>query len=318
MRRRSFLAATPLVLLAACGSTPTTPVNANPTGSVYGPTTPAATIAGSALPANELPTATGAFGEKPTITFPTSGPPPKLQRAIITEGTGAAVVSGDQLVANYLGIVWGGTTAFDNSYDRNKPSVFQIGTGAVVKGWDVGLVGLKVGTRVMLTLSPSDGYGAAGNSGAGIKGTDTLVFVIDIVDTLGKTRFGQADAVVQPTPANAPLVTGAPGTAPTLTIPAGLPEPTATKVDIIALGTGAPLVEGDVYLQYAAYDWRGAAQGATWDTTGPSKVTLSKTNLPQLADLIGIPVGSRIVLQLAADTANSTPASAFVMDIIYQ
>ena len=318
MRRRSFIAATPLVLLVACGKTEVA-VNSNPTGEIYGPPTPPAATAGTAIPAEQLPKASGAFGEKPTITFPTSAPPPKLQRALLVEGTGPAVAPGDQLVANFLGIVWGSGTAFDNSYDRGKAGVFQLGTGtgAVIKGWDVGLVGLTTGTRVLLTLSPSDGYGASGNSGAGIKGTDTLVFVIDVVDTLGKKRFGQADAVVQPDPANSPIITGKPGTVPTLTIPAGLAEPAAVKLDVLAKGTGAAVVEGDVYLQIAAYDWKGAAQGATWDRSGPQKVPLS-AKLTQLVGLIGVPVGSRVLLQVPADASSGSPASAFVVDIIYQ
>ena len=57
-----------------------------------------------------------------------------------------------------------------------------IGEGEVIKGWDQGLVGQKVGSRVMLVIPPDDGYGTSGNTSAGIKGSDTLVFVVDILD----------------------------------------------------------------------------------------------------------------------------------------
>ena len=91
------------------------------------------------------------------------------------------------MVTNYLGQIWGGKV-FDNSYDRGTTSAFQIGVGKVVPGWDTALVGVPVGSRVMLSLPPADGYGSAGNSGAGITGTDTLVFVVDIVQAIPRDR----------------------------------------------------------------------------------------------------------------------------------
>lgn len=321
MRIRSLLVAVPLVLLAACGgSTTATVVNTSPTGSVQGPETPAATAVGTASAA-EMPTATGAFGEKPVISFPSDTPPPGLQRQVLVEGTGPEVQTGENLVANYLGVVWGGTTAFDNSYDRGAASVFQIGVGAVVKGWDVGLVGMKVGSRVLLTLSPSDGYGTAGRA-PDISGTDTLVFVIDIVNSLGASSFGQADATPQPQDAAAPQVGGDLGGIPTVTIPAGLAEPTELKTTVIALGTGKPVAYGDLYAQYGVFDWQGVKQVATWEaadgaTPGPQKIALS-ADVTQLAGLVGIPIGSRVLLQIPADAESSSPTSAIVLDLVYE
>ena len=57
----------------------------------------------------------------------------------------------------------------------------MIGEDQVIKGWETGLVGQTVGSRVLLVVPPADGYGTAGDSQAGIKGTDTLVFVVDIL-----------------------------------------------------------------------------------------------------------------------------------------
>ncbi len=329
MRIRPFIAVLPLLLLAACGTEPEVAVNSSPTGQVYGPATPAATVAGTAIPAAQLPSASGKFGEKPILTFPTTPPPPNLQRATISEGTGTEVKTGDTVIVNYLGQVWGGATAFDNSYDEGKSAFdFAIGTEAVVSGWDAGLVGVKAGSRVMLTLSPSDGYGAKGNEGAGIKGTDTLVFVIDVVATLSKDQMGQADAVVQPETADLPIINGALGAIPTgSTIPDGTTEPTEVTTTVIAEGTGAPVVDAPVYLQFAAYGYDGVQQGATWDSSGPSKVE-TLADIPELAGLIGIPVGSRVLLQIpgtaelpataSAEAQPASPAAIFVMDIIYQ
>ncbi len=283
---------------------------------MFGPSTPAATAVGTDLPAEQFPGVTGGFGEAPTISFPSTPAPPKLQRKILVEGTGAELKAGDQLVANYYGIVWGGSKPFDSSYERGKPSVFQIGVRQVVSGWDVGLVGLKVGTRVLLTLSPSDGYGTAGKA-PDITGTDTLVFVIDVVETLGSGQFGQSDAAVQPAPADAPVVTGAPGTAPDLTIPAGLAEPKEIKLDVLAKGTGAPVAFGELYVQLGAWDWTGALQQATWKQAGPTKVTLT-ASVAALAKLVGVPVGSRVLVQIPADESQGSPASAIVLDVLYQ
>ena len=315
MRIRQLIAVVSLLALAACGKSAGT-VDNNPTGPVYGPATPAATAVGTASPA-ELPTVTGGLGVAPTVTFPASGPPPKLQRSILVEGTGKPIETGDLMVSNYYGIIWGADKPFNNSYDQKKTVSFRIGVNAVVKGWDVGLLGVKTGSRVLLTLSPSEGYGLTGSTDVGIKGTDTIVFVIDVLAALGTQEFGQADAVLQTPPANSPTVVGAPGTEPTLSFPPGLAEPTAPKLDIIAKGNGAPVAYGNVYLQFTAYDWTGVQQGATWQSTGAQEVPLSAEQT-QLQGLVGVPVGSRVLLQVPADEENSTPAVAYVMDVIYQ
>ncbi|RPF26051.1 FKBP-type peptidyl-prolyl cis-trans isomerase [Georgenia muralis] len=129
---------------------------------------------------NELPTATGGFGEKPELTFPPTGAPEGLQVKVLEQGDGAAVEAGQTIVVNYLGQTWGGHV-FDNSYDRGSSISFPIGMGVVIGGWDDGLVGRQIGSRLLLSIPPEDGYGPAGVPQAGIKGGDTLVFVVDIL-----------------------------------------------------------------------------------------------------------------------------------------
>ena len=110
-------------------------------------------------------------------------PDPKateLGKAVLVEGTGPAVEKGQQIVANYIGQVYGADAPFDNSYARPDPALFEIGTGAVVKGWDQGLVGAKVGSRVLLEIPPALGYGKKGQ-GEDIPGNSTLYFVVDIL-----------------------------------------------------------------------------------------------------------------------------------------
>ncbi len=129
----------------------------------------------------QLPSATGGFGEKPVITFPTPQAPAGLQVEVLVEGDGPEIAAGDNIVVHYLGQSWGGSV-FDNSYDRGATIDFPIGIGAVIGGWDQGLPGKKLGSRILLSIPPELGYGQRGIPQAGIAGGATLVFVIDLVD----------------------------------------------------------------------------------------------------------------------------------------
>src|SRR5699024_8555806 len=116
---------------------------------------------------------------------------------VLSSGDGPTTVAGDWLVVNYLGQVWGGAV-FDNSYDKDSTFTVQVGgpQPMVVAGWDVGLRGVPGGSRVLLTFPPQDGYGSAGKP-PDISGTDTLMFVVDIVRVIGADAGGDADAVPQ-------------------------------------------------------------------------------------------------------------------------
>ena len=130
-----------------------------------------------------MPTVEGAKGAKPVLAFPEGEAPEGLQVQVLDAGDGQVVEAGDTIVANYLGQIWGGDV-FDNSYDRGQPLDFQIGVGAVIRGWDDGLVGQRVGSRVLLSIPSELGYGKRGVPQAGIKGGDTLVFVTEILGVI--------------------------------------------------------------------------------------------------------------------------------------
>ena len=110
----------------------------------------------------------------------TPKPDGKLKSAALIEGSGDAVEKGQTITVNYLGQVYDAAAPFDESYSKT-PASFAIGVGQVVPGWDKTLVGAKVGSRMILAIPPAEGYGDAGNEQAGIKGTDTLFFVVDIL-----------------------------------------------------------------------------------------------------------------------------------------
>ena len=129
-----------------------------------------------------LPTVTaGAAGKGPTITIPKTAAPKTLQVKTLIKGTGPVVKKGNYIVVQYTGVNYRTGKVFDSSWSRSAPWATVIGEGQVIPGWDTGLVGQTVGSRVLLVIPPADGYGKTGSSSAGIKGTDTLVFAIDII-----------------------------------------------------------------------------------------------------------------------------------------
>ncbi|NPC96395.1 FKBP-type peptidyl-prolyl cis-trans isomerase [Nocardioides sp. zg-DK7169] len=112
----------------------------------------------------------------------TDAPKPngKLRAADLVVGDGAKVESGQTIKVNYLGQVYGGKAPFDESFSKS-PASFAIGAGQVIKGWDKALVGRTIGSRVLVAIPPAWGYGEKGQPAAGIKGTDTLYFVVDVL-----------------------------------------------------------------------------------------------------------------------------------------
>lgn len=102
-------------------------------------------------PASNTITADSPNGATPTVSE-------NVKIEDLEEGTGPEVKSGDTVVMHYTGTLVDGTK-FDSSLDRNEPFETQIGVGQVIKGWDTGVVGMKVGGKRKLTIPPSLGYG---------------------------------------------------------------------------------------------------------------------------------------------------------------
>jgi peptidylprolyl isomerase len=269
----------------------------------------------------QLPTVSGDFGTKPTITFPDSVPSTTLQTSVLKAGSGPVVKSGDLLVANYLGQIWRGKV-FDNSYDNHVPAGFPIGIGKVIKGWDTALVGLHAGTRALLIIPPDQGYGSGGNSQAGIKGTDTLAFVVDVVASYAAKSGGDAHAVPQHLAANLPQVKGVLGKQPTITVPKSAALPNLTRTYVVARGHGAPVKPGLLVLQYVAISWTGQDAGSTWKegSGSPAAAPIGNPSQPTPFDgLVGVPVGSRVLIEVPAQQGSpASSADAVAVDIVAQ
>ncbi len=278
----AVLAAAALVL-SACGSSDST-------------TSPAAD--------GSLPTVTGGFGEAPEITVPDTDPPTDLQTVVLEEGSGPKVVAEQLLVVDYAGVTWDTGESFDSSFDRGQPAAFPIGVQAVIPGWDTGLVGQNVGSRVLLVIPPDLAYGDNPPTGSPITAGATLVFVVDII----AQHAGDDSAAGEATPIQddgVPVLTVPPGE-PALTIPPGKAPPKLLAESVVT-GDGPAVEAGQlVVVQYIGKVWRtGKTFDSSWSRNQPAGFAIGVGGvIPGWdAGLVGKTVGSRVLLVLPPDQA---------------
>ena len=120
--------------------------------------------------------------QKPHVEVPSGEEPPaELVLDDLEVGDGPEAAAGNQVEVHYVGVAWSDGQQFDSSWDRNDPFRFGLGQGQVIAGWDQGVAGMRVGGRRRITIPPHLGYGAQGAGGV-IKGGETLVFVVDLLD----------------------------------------------------------------------------------------------------------------------------------------
>src|SRR6202790_2397070 len=106
-----------------------------------------------------------------------------LQYWDLKEGTGATATTGKTVSVHYTGWLAKDGKKFDSSVDRGQPFMFQLGAGQVIKGWDEGVSGMKVGGKRQLRIPPDLGYGARGTGGANpvIPPNATLIFDVELL-----------------------------------------------------------------------------------------------------------------------------------------
>ncbi|WP_018657303.1 FKBP-type peptidyl-prolyl cis-trans isomerase [Actinomadura flavalba] len=119
--------------------------------------------------------------ERPEIEFPEGQPPQYLDITDITVGDGAEATKGSTVSVQYVGVSFSTGEEFDASWNRGQPFDFPLGGGRVIKGWDMGVEGMKVGGRRKLVIPPHLAYGDRSPSPA-IKPGETLIFVVDLLD----------------------------------------------------------------------------------------------------------------------------------------
>ncbi|WP_460305160.1 FKBP-type peptidyl-prolyl cis-trans isomerase [Actinocorallia aurea] len=125
-------------------------------------------------------------GAVPGIKVPKAAAPAKLTVETVKTGPGDVVKAGDLLAIQYVGALWRDGKVFSSSWSDGKVYAAVIGQQQVIKGWDEALVGRKVGSRLLVVAPPEMAYGAKdmevkGLPKYGIKASDTLVYVIDIL-----------------------------------------------------------------------------------------------------------------------------------------
>ena len=286
--------------LAACGNASPNASGATDSPSPTTTSTSTATTTPTTSPTtsgSSLPVVHGAVGAKPDVVMPGGNPPSTLVTKTLVTGKGPTVASGDLLVVNYVGLLWRTGGVFDSSFSRGQPAAFAIGVGKVIPGWDKGLVGQTVGSRVLLVIPPADGYGDSGQPSAGIKGTDTLVFVVDILGSYGANDAASG----KPTPTQndaLPAVTVLPKK-PDIAIPPGDPPRKLIAVPVVT-GKGPKVHTGDLVIcQYVGKVWATDKQfDASWDHGQPVAVQIGVGQVIPGFDsgLVGQTVGSRVLL----------------------
>ena len=278
MRRIGAALLVPLaavVVLAGCGSSSSPP--ANPNTSV---------------------TATGGFGKTPTVKIPAQKAGSKLYTKTELQGNGQALAKNEAFLSNYVVYIWSGKThkLVLSTYSQTP----QVLSGTLLPGLQTALQGKKMGSRVLAVLPPKYGYGSAGNSQVGVTGTDTLVFVVDMIKTYSATDSASGTQVSNGG-GSLPTVTATPGKAPTIKIPAAAP-PSSLVVKTLIKGSG-PLVSKHQYVvtQYVAVNWRTKAVfDSSWSRGAPLGFEIDASPAQIIpgwdVGLVGVPVGSRVML----------------------
>jgi peptidylprolyl isomerase len=321
MRRLLAITAIPLLaclVIAGCGS-------AKPASSASS----SSSAATSNSNANSSVTVGGAFGATPTVKIPKLDANNKLTVKTVIQGTGTTVTKADAMAADFVLYFWDGTTSAlkANTFTQN-PTVIG---GTMLPGLETALIGQKVGSRVLAVIPPAQGYGTSGNAQLGIKGTTTLVFVIDLLKSYADTA--SASGAQESAGGGAlPTVTAHAGAGPTLTIPANNPPSTLVTKTLIK-GSGPKVAKGQfIIAQYTGYIWRTKKVfDSSWTSGSPFGFVIGASPEQVIpgwdSGLAGQTVGSRVMLVIPPKEGyGSTGASqagitgtdtlVFVVDII--
>ncbi|WP_338897770.1 FKBP-type peptidyl-prolyl cis-trans isomerase [Streptomyces sp. TG1A-60] len=278
-----------------------------------------------------LPTVSGKFGRKPTITIPKAQPSGKFVITTVLAGHGRKARSNDIVIVDYAAKTWKRGTALPGTYgEHGAPSAFPVGQGAVLPALDRAVEGQQAGSRVLVVAPPAAAYGDAGNARLGVRGTDTVVFAIDIVKIIpaDSTAQGQQRPVSEALPQ-----VRATRTAATITVPDTTP-PRSLMTQTLIDGTGPAAKAGqNLVIRRVGAVWaanRGEEQATLFDSSwshGPSSVVIGRGNLIEGLDraLVGARAGSRILVVIPPQLAygvtarEDIPASStvvFVVDVL--
>lgn len=276
----------------------------------------------------DLVSVEGDAGKKPSVTFEKPFKATKTQSKVLKEGTGSKVTAGQEVVVDYVGVNGRDQKEFDSSWKQGQPVTFGLQKGRLINGFYNGLVGKSVGDRVLVTMPPKDGYGQQGQPNAGIKGTDSLVFVIDVKDAYTPLPQAKGKAVSPPDGLPTVEVTDK-GIPQSITVPKGAEAPTELVAQPLITGTGPKVKETTtVNFHYTAVNWRtGKEFDSSWKRGQYENLPLGQTTVAGLREgLVGQPAGSRVLLVVPPDKGfgrdlqntdvKKTDTVVFVVDIL--
>ncbi|MFC0682511.1 FKBP-type peptidyl-prolyl cis-trans isomerase [Lysobacter korlensis] len=267
------------------------------------------------------------LGAKPTVTFEAPLEFSETQRTVVVEGDGEQAEAGAAVEAELTLIdASSGDELITTEHDGSQPVAVTLD-----ETWPPGFVKAltcaTVGTRVVTTITPEDGYGSAGNPQLGVAADAPLVLVADLV-SIPEPPLARADGEPQELPEDFPAVEVvlAEDGAPTVTVPDEEP-PAELQIGVLQKGAGAPVAEGDnVTVHYVGVDWAtGEIFDESWANGAPATFNTAGVVPGFSAALIGQTVGSQVVAVLPPDQAYGDDPEAhelggktlvFVVDIL--
>ena len=280
---------------------------------------------------NASVTAKGSFGSSPSVTIPKQEPTGTLAVKTLIQGTGPTITKSDLFLSNFTIYVWSGTTnkLLDSTYSSSP----QVLPASLLPGIQSAVTGKKVGSRVLVVVPPKQGYGTSGNSQLGVTGSDTLVFVMDLIQKYSSGTVSASGTKVSSGGGDLPTVSAAQGSAPKVTIPKGVTPPTTLVSKTLIKGSGPVVTKGEfVVVQYTGVNWRtGSVFDSSWERSLPYsfKIGASPSQVIPGWDqgLVGQTVGSRVLLVIPPKDAygsagqsqagiKGTDTLVFVVDII--
>jgi peptidylprolyl isomerase len=251
---------------------------------------------GSLGPLPPLPGVSGKLGADPVVTIPNGNPSRQLTVRTLIPGHGAVVRPGDYVLFNVQGKVWAGDREIVDSYTDRQPQGLPL--RSALPAWRR-LAGQRVGSRVLMVVPPKDGFGSQGDSQANVTGTDTLVFVFDLLAALPEAAHGSGTVLPYQPGAGLPGVTVT-SRGPAITVPTKVKPPTKLAATLLIRGHGKPIQAGQtVVVQDAGVVWRtGKVFDSSWARGFPESFQLGAGQvIPGWeAGLGGLPVGSRVLL----------------------
>ena len=222
----------------------------------------------SGASANQSVTVSGSFGKSPNVTIPKQDAGSKLAVKTEIQGSGPVLASTNTALANLAIYVWSGKThkLLDSTF-QSAPQLVPAQVG--LPGLATALKGAKMGSRILAVLPPKYGYGTSGNSQIGVSGSDTTVWVIDLIKQFAPSASASGTHVSNGGGA-LPTVSAASGTAPVITIPKTSP-PSKLAVTTLIKGSGPKIAKGQtIVAQYVAVNWR---TGKVFNSTWPAATT---------------------------------------------